>query len=133
MNVKHVAVVTPLAVMLVTAIAFLITGSAFAYEKSQAVSQVNDCGNGESPENVWCQNTASPIQGKDDRTALAGAQDSGVTDSSGGGGGTGDVMGGSSEEVPMAPMVGSTSGGSGTGQFCDTQFCYATNDDTWRP
>jgi hypothetical protein len=61
MNVKHVAVVAALAVMLVTAIAFVTPGSEFAYKKSQAVSQVNNCGNGESPENVWCHNTASQI------------------------------------------------------------------------
>ena len=42
--------------------------------KSQAVSQVNDCGNGFYPENVWCQNTASQIQGEDNRTAIASSQ-----------------------------------------------------------
>jgi hypothetical protein len=50
--------------MFIGATAFA-TDSAFAggghdkkkggYEKSQAVSQVNDCGNRELPENVWCQ------------------------------------------------------------------------------
>ena len=30
-------------------------------------SQAYDCGNGEIPENVWCQNTASQIQGEDNR------------------------------------------------------------------
>ena len=44
------------------------------YEKSQAVSQVNDCGNGFYPENVWRQNTASQIQGEVNRTAIASSQ-----------------------------------------------------------
>ncbi|MGH9977608.1 MAG: hypothetical protein ACRD8Z_17505, partial [Nitrososphaeraceae archaeon] len=71
MNTKYVAVVSALAaVMLVaTATAFATTGSAFAYEKSHAVSQVNDCGNGELPENVWCQNTASQLQGDENDVA----------------------------------------------------------------
>ena len=134
MNVKYVEVVAALAVMLVAAIIFATPGSEFGYKKSQAVSQVNNCGNGESPGTVWCQNTASQIQGKDDRTVLTGTQDGGASDSSGGNGGTGDGIDGSSNEAPMAPMGGSTFGGSGTGQFCDIQFCYSTsNPPTWRP
>ena len=63
------------------------------YEKSQAVSQVNNCGNKFMPENVWCQNTASQIQGEDNNAALSSAQ--GDQRSGGGtppdnGGGTGD-------------------------------------------
>jgi hypothetical protein len=83
MNSKYIAVVTALAVMLVAATAFVTTGSAFAYEKSQAVSQVNDCGNGELPLNVWCQNTASQIQGDGNEVALASGQGN---DNRGGGG-----------------------------------------------
>jgi hypothetical protein len=133
MNLKHITVVATLVVMFVAAITFLTPGSEFAYKKSQAVSQINNCGNSESAGNVWCQNTASQIQDKDDSTALAGAPDSGVTDSSGGGG-TGDTMGSGSTEAPMAPMGGSTFGGAGTGQFCDTQFCYSSGvSPTWRP
>jgi hypothetical protein len=52
----------------------LATDSAFAdkkrhddkkkgYTKSQAATQVNDCGNGDFPEGVYCQNLASQIQG----------------------------------------------------------------------
>ena len=40
------------------------------YGKSQAVSQVNDCGNGFYPENVWRQNTASQIQGEVNQNQL---------------------------------------------------------------
>ena len=72
--------------MLIAATALATTDNAFAdkkrhddkkkggYEKSQAVSQVNDCGNGFYPENVWCQNTASQIQGEDNRTVIASSQ-----------------------------------------------------------
>jgi hypothetical protein len=88
MNSKYLAVVAVLAVMLMTATALATTDNAFAdkkrhddkkkvgYEKSQAVSQVNDCGNGELPLNVWCQNTASQIQGKGNYVAPASQQGS---------------------------------------------------------
>jgi hypothetical protein len=78
MNTKYPAVVAALAVMLVAAAtALATTDSAFAYEKSQAVSQVNDCGNGELPLNIGCQNTASQIQGDDNEAALASSQEFG--------------------------------------------------------
>ena len=74
-----------MAVMLIGATA-LATDDAFAdkkrhddkksYEKSQAVSQVNDCGNKELPMNVWCQNTASQIQGDENEVALESEQES---------------------------------------------------------
>ena len=79
-------VVAAMAVLLIGATA-LATDDAFAdkkrhddkkkggYEKSQAVSQVNDCGNGEAPLNVGCQNTASQIQGDDNSAALSSAQE----------------------------------------------------------
>ena len=88
MNSKYLAVVAVLAVMLVTATALATTDNAFAdkkrhddkkkggYGKSQAVSQVNDCGNGELPLNVWCQNTASQIQGEGNYVAPASQQGS---------------------------------------------------------
>jgi hypothetical protein len=79
MNSKYVAVVAALAVMLVAATALATTDSALATKykgKSQATAQVNECGNGKLPENVWCQNTASQIQGEDNRAALSSAQGS---------------------------------------------------------
>lgn len=59
------------AVMLIGATAFA-TDSAFATkrENNQAFSQVNDCGNGEFPENVGSQNTASQIQGDENEIAI---------------------------------------------------------------
>jgi hypothetical protein len=87
MNTKYFAVVAALAIMLIGATA-LATDDAFAdkkrhddkkkggYEKSQAVAQINDCGNGELPLNVWCQNTASQVQGDENEAALASGQGS---------------------------------------------------------
>ena len=80
-------IVAAMAVMLIGATA-LATEDAFAdkkrhddkkkggYEKSQAVAQANDCGNGELPLNVWCQNTASQIQGEYNSAALSSSQGS---------------------------------------------------------
>ena len=48
--------------------------SALAYEKSQATSQVNECGNGAMPMNVYCQNIGSQIQGEENGAAISGAQ-----------------------------------------------------------
>jgi hypothetical protein len=75
-------VIAAMAVMLIGATAFATTNNAFAgghghkksYEKNQAISQANACGNGKLPENVFCQNTASQIQGDDNSAALASNQ-----------------------------------------------------------
>jgi hypothetical protein len=78
MNSKYMFIVATMAVMLIGATA-LATEDVFAdgkkkYGKSQVVSQVNACGNGDMPMNVGCQNTASQIQGDDNRVATAAAQ-----------------------------------------------------------
>jgi hypothetical protein len=75
MNTKYLVVVAAMTAMLVAA-TVLATDSAFAdkkrksYEKSQAVSQTNDCGNGDTPIDVFCQNLASQIQGDNNAPAL---------------------------------------------------------------
>jgi hypothetical protein len=80
MNTKYMVVVAAMAIMLIGATA-LATDDAFAdkkkksYEKSQAVSQVNYCGNGELPLNIGCQNTASQIQGDENAASLASEQE----------------------------------------------------------
>ena len=85
MNTKYMFIVAAMAVMLIGATA-LATQDAFAdgkkkySSKSQAASQVNDCGNGDSPTFVFCQNLASQIQGEENSAGLAGAQSSGGTD-----------------------------------------------------
>ena len=76
MNTKYMVVVAAMAVMLIGATA-VSTEDALATKykgKSQAVSQVNECGNGVLAENVGCQNTASQIQGDDNRAALVSSQ-----------------------------------------------------------
>ena len=58
-----------------TAISTLTTAeSVFAYRNTQATSQANDCGNGEAPLNVGCQNTGSQIQGDKNTVALSAQQ-----------------------------------------------------------
>jgi hypothetical protein len=78
MNNKYFVIVATMAVMLVGATA-LATEDAYAdgkkkYEKSQAVSQANDCGNGKLPLNIGCQNTASQIQGDENVVTQAADQ-----------------------------------------------------------
>ena len=73
-----IAVVAAVALMLVATSA-LATEDAFAdkkkkYEKSQATSQTNACGNGFMPTNVGCQNTGSQIQGDENAVSQAADQ-----------------------------------------------------------
>jgi hypothetical protein len=78
MNSKHLLIVAAVTVMLIGATALSTTDSAFAgkkkYEKSQAASQVNECGNGELPLNVFCQNLLSQIQGDGNAVNVIGVQ-----------------------------------------------------------
>ena len=72
-------VIAAMAVMLIGATTLATTDSAFAggkkhYEKNQAVSQANACGNGELPLNVFCQNIGSQVQGDENAVALDGFQ-----------------------------------------------------------
>jgi hypothetical protein len=71
-------IVAAMVVMLIGATALSTTDSAFAgkkkYEKSQAASQVNECGNGELPLNVFCQNLLSQIQGDGNAANVIGVQ-----------------------------------------------------------
>lgn len=48
--------------------------NASAYEKNQATSQGNDCGNGEISTNVGCQNTDSQIQGDENVVTVTAQQ-----------------------------------------------------------
>ena len=82
LNTKYLVVVAAMTAMLIGATA-LSTDSAFAdkkkkgYEKNQALSQANACGNGILPLNVFCQNLASQIQGDENAVALDGFQQGG--------------------------------------------------------
>jgi hypothetical protein len=66
------------AVMLIGATAAttfsLSTGSVLAYDRNQAKSDINECGNGVAPTNVGCQNTDSQIQGDENSVALTSQQ-----------------------------------------------------------
>ena len=78
MNTKYLAIVAVITVMLVGATSLSTTDNAFAgkknYEKSQAASQVNECGNGVLPENIFCQNLLSQIQGDGNAANVIGVQ-----------------------------------------------------------
>jgi hypothetical protein len=82
MNTKYMVVIAAMAVMLIGATAFA-TDSAFAggkkkYEKSQATSQANACGNDKLPMNILCSNTGSQVQGeKNAVVALDSSQQAG--------------------------------------------------------
>ena len=78
MKTRYLVIVAAVTVMLVSATAFSTTDSAFAdkkkYEKNQAASQANDCGNGELPLNVFCQNLLSQILGDGNAAYIIGVQ-----------------------------------------------------------
>jgi len=78
MNTRYMVVVAAMTAMLIGATA-LATDSAFAdgkkhYDKNQAISQANACGNGFLPENVFCQNIGSQVQGDENAVSAAGSQ-----------------------------------------------------------
>jgi len=73
MNAKSIAIVAVIAATLVGT-TVTTADSAFAYEKSQATSQANACGNGELPLNVFCQNIDSQIQGDENAVNVIGVQ-----------------------------------------------------------
>jgi hypothetical protein len=77
MNNKSMAIVAVAAVAaMLVATSLIGTNAAFAggYEKNQATSQANACGNGELPLNVGCQNVDSQIQGDENAVAQAADQ-----------------------------------------------------------
>jgi hypothetical protein len=70
-----VTVIALAAVMLVAAATEMaITGYAFAYNRNQAKSDINECGNGSFSENIGCQNIDSQIQGDKNTVALTAQQ-----------------------------------------------------------
>ena len=79
-NTKMLAIVAVAAVtVMLIATSVVGTHDAFAdkkkkYEKNQALSQANACGNGYLPMNIGCQNVGSQIQGDGNFKSLEGAQ-----------------------------------------------------------
>ena len=71
-------VVVAMAVMLIGTTAFA-TDNAFAgkkhYGKSQTIVQAIDCGNGELPLNIGCQNRDSHFDGEDNIVSLVAEQE----------------------------------------------------------
>jgi len=57
-----------------TALMLTTIENTFAYSSNQAKSDVNECGNGQVPTNIGCQNIDSQIQGDENSVALAGVQ-----------------------------------------------------------
>lgn len=76
MNTKSLAVVAiaVVAAMLVASLVGTNTVFAGGYEKNQATSQANACGNGELPSNVGCQNIDSQVQGDENAVSVAAEQ-----------------------------------------------------------
>jgi len=78
MNSKNLAVVAvavaAVAAMLVASLVGTNTVFAGGYEKNQATSQANACGNGKLPLNVGCQNIDSQIQGDENAVSVAAEQ-----------------------------------------------------------
>jgi hypothetical protein len=76
MNTKSLAVVAIAAVagMLVASLVGTNTVFAGGYEKNQATSQANACGNGKLPLNVGCENIDSQVQGDENAVSLAAEQ-----------------------------------------------------------
>lgn len=68
------AIGTVLLLATITTVSTATLENAFAYQKNQATSQTNACGNGEIPTNVGCQNTDSQIQGDENAVALIAQQ-----------------------------------------------------------
>jgi hypothetical protein len=69
MNYRAIAVFGIIAVLVVT----VSSQSVFAggYEKSQVISQTNECGNYWFPVNIICSNLNSQIQGDENNVAIA--------------------------------------------------------------
>jgi hypothetical protein len=64
------------AMLLATTVTSVVTTSenAFASNSNQVTASANDCGNGQMPTNVGCQNIGSQIQGDGNSVALAAQQ-----------------------------------------------------------
>jgi len=76
MNSKNLAVVAVAAVAAMLVASLVGTNTVFAggYEKNQATSQANACGNGKLPLNIGCQNIDSQIQGDENAVSVAAEQ-----------------------------------------------------------
>src|SRR5688572_6852522 len=81
MNAEKVKKPGTLAVMIVAtvllaaaALTMTTIENTFAYSSNQAKSDVNECGNGQVPTNIGCQNIDSQIQGDENSVAITSLQ-----------------------------------------------------------
>jgi hypothetical protein len=74
MQSQKLAIVTTMALLVISALSTLTLESASAYEKKQATSQTSACGNEFMPINIGCPNTNSQIQGDENAAALTAQQ-----------------------------------------------------------
>ena len=76
--ISTLAIVTAVMLVGTTAISTITTmESVFAYRNNQATSQANDCGNGDGPFNILCQNLFSQIHGDGNAANIIGSQTGG--------------------------------------------------------
>ncbi len=77
--ISTLAIVTAVMLLGTTTISTITTTteSVFAYRNNQATSQANDCGNGDGPFNILCQNLFSQIQGDGNAANIMGSQTGG--------------------------------------------------------
>jgi hypothetical protein len=73
MNSKYIVMIAVIAATL-AGTTVITADNVFAYERNQAISQTNACGNDELPLNVGCQNIDSQVQGDENVIALGAAQ-----------------------------------------------------------
>jgi hypothetical protein len=76
MNSKSLAIVVIAAVAAMLVASAIGTNAVYAggYEKNQATSQANACGNGKLPLNIGCQNIDSQVQGDENAVSIAAEQ-----------------------------------------------------------
>jgi hypothetical protein len=74
-KVRTLIIASMLGIMLLasTVISMPTTENVFAYNRNQAIG-ANDCGNGQVPTNIGCQNTDSQTQGDENSVALTSQQ-----------------------------------------------------------
>ena len=79
-NKRTLSIVSALGIMLLAATVLSVgtnTENVFAYKKSQASTGTNECGNGDEPFNILCQNLLSQIQGDGNALNIIGLQTGG--------------------------------------------------------
>jgi hypothetical protein len=82
MNYRFLATIAAFTSIITTSIVSTHIVFASNYEKSQTISQTNDCGNYWFPLNVLCSNVGSQVQGDENSVSIATGQAEGKVESS---------------------------------------------------